>query len=148
MQLYMSWYIISFFGFIFTSYIFFIFFSSTPPLTSDIDIVFVLSISMKLKWFDVIISATYYYPKRCVALSFSQTCHHRPWLLFSWWSMPLMFLHLIQCAIFTVGNYSDVICMSWRLKSSVRINSLVRITLFKENIAASHNWSIENEICL
>ena len=42
MQLYMSWYIISFFGFIFTSWIFFIF-SSTPVLTSSIDLVFVLS---------------------------------------------------------------------------------------------------------
>ena len=43
MQLYMSWYIISFFGFIFTSSIFFIL-SSTPVLTSSIDVVFVLSI--------------------------------------------------------------------------------------------------------
>ena len=44
MQLYMSWYIISFFGFIFTSWIFFNF-SSTPVLTSSLDVVFVLSIS-------------------------------------------------------------------------------------------------------
>ena len=46
MQLYMSWYIISFFGFIFTSYIFFIF-SSTPVVTYSIEVVFVLSI----KWY-------------------------------------------------------------------------------------------------
>ena len=39
---YMSWYIISLFGFIFTSYIFFIF-SRTPDLTSSIDVIFVLS---------------------------------------------------------------------------------------------------------
>ena len=45
MQLYMSWYIISFFGFIFTSWIFFIF-SSTPVLTYSIDVVFVLSIEV------------------------------------------------------------------------------------------------------
>ena len=44
MQLYMFWYIISFFGFIFTSKIFFIF-SSTPVLTSSIDVVFVYSIT-------------------------------------------------------------------------------------------------------
>ena len=43
MQLLMSWYIISFFGFIFTSNTFFIF-SSNPVLTSSIDVVFVLSI--------------------------------------------------------------------------------------------------------
>ena len=45
MQLYMSWYIISFFGFIFTSLIFFII-SSTPVLISSIDVVFVLSIEI------------------------------------------------------------------------------------------------------
>ena len=43
MQLYMSLYIIKYFGFIFTSYIFLIC-SSTPVLTSYIDAVFVLSI--------------------------------------------------------------------------------------------------------
>ena len=42
----MSWYIISFFGFIFTSQFFFIF-SSSPVLTSSIDVVFVLSIRLK-----------------------------------------------------------------------------------------------------
>ena len=43
MQLYMSWYIISFFGFIFISWIFFIFLS-TPLLTSSIVVVFILLI--------------------------------------------------------------------------------------------------------
>ena len=46
MQLYMSWYIISFFGFIFT-FKYSLFFSSTPVLTSSIDVVFVLSISKR-----------------------------------------------------------------------------------------------------
>ena len=46
MQLYMSWYIIQFFGFIFTSGIFFIF-SSTHELTSSIDVVLVLSIGIE-----------------------------------------------------------------------------------------------------
>ena len=41
-KLYLSWYITSFFGFIFTSKILFIF-SSTPVLTSSIDVVFVIS---------------------------------------------------------------------------------------------------------
>ena len=40
----MSWYIISFFGFIFTSYIMFFIFSSTPVLTFSIDVVFILAI--------------------------------------------------------------------------------------------------------
>ena len=43
MQLYMSRYIISFFGFIFTSLILFLIFSSTPVLTLSIDVVFILS---------------------------------------------------------------------------------------------------------
>ena len=52
MQLYMCWYIISFFGFIFPSYIFFIF-SSTPVLTSSIDVVFILSIGSQMTRIDV-----------------------------------------------------------------------------------------------
>ena len=52
MQLYMSWYIIAFFGFIFTSQILFIF-SSTPVLTPSIDVVFVLSI-----WLGIIIGGS------------------------------------------------------------------------------------------
>ena len=43
MQLYMSWYIISFFGFIFISQILFLIFSCTPVLTFSIDVVFILS---------------------------------------------------------------------------------------------------------
>ena len=42
MQLYMSWYIRSFFGFTFLNILYF---SSTPVLTSSIDVVFILSIS-------------------------------------------------------------------------------------------------------
>ena len=48
MRLYLSWYIINFFGFIFTSLTFFIF-SSTPLLTSSIDVVFVLSFLMEFR---------------------------------------------------------------------------------------------------
>ena len=44
MQLYMSWYIISFFGFIFNSQIMFFIFSSTPVLTFSIDVVCILPI--------------------------------------------------------------------------------------------------------
>ena len=44
----MSWYIISFFGFILTSWImFFILFSCTPVLTFSIDVVFILSIHVR-----------------------------------------------------------------------------------------------------
>ena len=43
MQLYMSWYIIIIFGFIFSSWIIFFVFSSTPVLRFSIDVVFILS---------------------------------------------------------------------------------------------------------
>ena len=50
MQLYMSWYIRSFFGFTFLNILYFIF-SRTLVLTSFIDVVFILSISKKTSKF-------------------------------------------------------------------------------------------------
>ena len=44
------WYIISFSGFIFTSYILFFIFSSTPVLTFSIDVVFILSMRHSDLW--------------------------------------------------------------------------------------------------